>query len=127
MSGAVLLAFCLWMLLTAEFSFANVGIGFGAAVLVSWLPKYRFSALQLLMLLWATVIRLPQALGQAFYIVLWSHDYEYITRLPLQHRRDPWRTFCQIFLITYTPKSLVMSDEEDGCVQVHSLERKDQP
>lgn len=127
MSGAVLLAFGLWMLLTTEFSLVNVCFGVVAAVLVAWLPKYRFSALQLLRLAGATLFRLPQALAQTFWIVLMPHRHERIVPLRLQRPQDPWRTFCEIFLVTYTPKSLVVSDEEDGMVQVHSLERKDSP
>ncbi len=125
MSGAVLLAFGLWMLLTTEFSLVNACFGWVVAVLVSWLPKYRFSALQLLHLLGATLFRLPQALAQAIWIVLMPHGHERTVHLPLQRPQDPWRSFCEVFLITYTPKSLVVSDEEDGIVQVHSLERKD--
>jgi len=127
MSGAMVLAFCLWMFLTSEFSIPNACLGLVAAVLVSWLPKHRFSALQLILLVGSVMIRLPQALGQACWIVLMPHDHERITALRLQHAQDPWRAFCQIFLITYTPKSLVVSDEKDGCVQIHSLERRDLP
>jgi multicomponent Na+:H+ antiporter subunit E len=127
MSGAIVLCFCLWMLLTSAFTLANAVLGLVAAICVCWLPKHRFSALQLMLLVGFAVIRLPQALGQACWIVLRPHEHERITSLELQQAQDPWRAFCQIFLITYTPKSLVVSDEEDGCVQVHSLERKDLP
>lgn len=125
MSGALLLGFGFWILLTADFSVPNVLIGLVGALLVSGLPASRLTARQLLGLLGATVALLPQALAQAFSIVLRTHDHEVITREPLRRPEDPWATFHQVFLITFTPKSLVVSHEEDGRVQVHTLERKE--
>jgi multicomponent Na+:H+ antiporter subunit E len=125
MSGVILLAFGLWMLLTMDVSWLNVGIGLMAAVMVSWLPKYKFSAVQLLLFILLTLLRLPQAVWEALLVVFLSHPYEHIARETLIDTDTPWAVFRQVFLITFTPKTLVISDVDDqGQVYRHTLERK---
>jgi multicomponent Na+:H+ antiporter subunit E len=113
------------MLLTSDFSVSNSLIGLAGAVVVSGLPTVRFTARQLLCLMGATLALLPQALVQSCAMVLRSHDHEVVTPEPLRRPEDPWGAFHQVFLITFTPKTLVISHEEAGRVQVHSLERKE--
>lgn len=125
MSGVILLAFGLWMLLTMDASWLNACIGLIAAVLVSWLPKYKFSAVQLLSFILSALIRLPQAVWEALLVVFLPHPYEHITHETLTDPDTPWTVFCQVYLITFTPKSLVISDgDEHGQVHTHSLKRK---
>ncbi|MDF7825121.1 Na+/H+ antiporter subunit E [Pontiellaceae bacterium B12227] len=125
MTGPVLLAFCIWMLLTAEFSWLNAFIGLAGSMVVGLLNPYRFSARQLIHL-WARVlIRLPQALWEALLIVLLPHRHERIAEQPVDHPESPWSVFSQTFLITFTPKSLVISEERDGRMQLHTVEREE--
>ncbi|MFC1762417.1 hypothetical protein ACFL6U_10105 [Planctomycetota bacterium] len=126
MSGGILLAFGLWMLLTMDTSWLNGCIGLIAAVLVSWLPKHKFSAVQLLFFILSTLIRLPLVVWEALLIVFLPHRYERITCETLKDTDNPWTVFRQVFLITFTPKLLVISDEDElGQVHTHSLERKE--
>jgi multicomponent Na+:H+ antiporter subunit E len=125
MSGPILLAFGIWMLLTADFSWLNAAVGLAGAVMVSLLPKHRFSAGQLLYLILSGLVRLPQALWEAFLVVLLPHRHERFIRQKMIHARNPWAVFCQTFIICFTPKSLVVSGEEEGKVRVHVLERKE--
>lgn len=124
MTGPVLLAFVIWMLFTAEFSWLNALIGLAGSMIVGLLNPYRFSAWQLIRLWAGMVIRLPQALWEAFRIVLLPHGCENLTEQSVDHPESPWSVFSQTFLITFTPKSLVISEEKDGRVQLHSLERE---
>ena len=124
MSGSILLGFGIWMLLTADFTWTNACIGLLGALIVSLLLKHLFSALQLIDLVLSALIRLPQALWETFLIVIIPHRYTRITYQTVDHPDNPWRVFCQIFLITFTPRSLVMSDEKKGQVRLHSLERR---
>ena len=127
MTGPVLLAFGIWMLLTSDFSWLNAGIGLAGSILVSRLHRYRFSAWQLICLLGAALIRLPQAVWESFMIVLLPHRYERVSVRRVTDPQNPWAVFCQTFIITFTPRSLVISEEEEGEVRLHSLERKELP
>ena len=124
MSGPIILAFGLWMLLTAEFSWPNAVVGMLGAIMISRLPLHRFSAWQLLCLLAAALVRLPQMLWESFCIVILPHPHEQISTRRLHHPGNYWAVFCQTFIITFTPRSLVISEEDDGEIRIHSLERK---
>jgi multisubunit Na+/H+ antiporter MnhE subunit len=125
MSGTVLLAFGLWLLLTSDFSWGNIILGFVGALLVSWVPKHRFSAYQLVSLVIGALSCLPVALWQSFSMVFNHRLVECIERVRLKNPTDPWACFRQVFLVTCTPSSLVISDEQEGHVQLHSLKKKD--
>ena len=127
MSGTVLLALGLWLLLTSDFSWGNVFLGLFGAVLVSRISRYRFSVHQLVSLGLGVLRSLPLALWQTLLIVCSPHHIERVKRVPLKHPTDPWACFCQVFLITFTPKSLVISDEHEGHVLLHSVEQKEEP
>lgn len=124
MSGPLLLAFGIWMLLTADFTWPNVLLGLAGAVLVSLMPKHRFSAWQLLYLMLSVLFHLPQALWETLRIVLQPHRYEGTSSHRLFQAGNPWAVFCQTLIICLTPRSLVVSEQKHGQVTVHTLERR---
>lgn len=124
MSGPILLAFGIWMLMTGDFTWPNALVGFAGAVVVSLLPKHRFSAWQLIYLILSLLVRLPQALWETFLIVVMPHRYERIVSHRLVHAGNPWAVFCQTLVICFTPRSLVISEKKKGEVHVHSLEQR---
>lgn len=126
MSGPIILAFGIWMLLTADFSWPNAVVGLLGAVMVSRLPLYRFSAWQLVVLIVSTLVRVPSALWESFRIVLLPHPYEQVSTRKVHHPENRWAVFCQTFIITFTPRSLVVG-EEGGELHIHSLERREAP
>jgi multisubunit Na+/H+ antiporter MnhE subunit len=126
MSGPVMLAFGIWMLLTADFSWPNALLGLIGALLVAPLPKYRFSAGQLLYLILSVLVRLPQAILETFLIVCLPHRYEKRVPCKVAQARNPWAVFCQTLILTLTPRSLVVSAPEKGTVELHRLERKEE-
>jgi multicomponent Na+:H+ antiporter subunit E len=125
MTGPILLAFGIWMLFTSDFSWTNAVIGLAASVLVSLLNRHHFSARQLIGLIGTALIRLPQAIWESFMIVLLPHRHERISTYRMVDPKNPWAVFCQTFIVTFTPRSLVISEEKDGEVRTHSLERKE--
>lgn len=125
MSGPIILAFGIWMLLTADFSWPNALIGLCAATLVAQLPKYRFSAGQFIYLLLSFIVRLPQAIWESVLLVCLPHRHEKTVSYKVAHARNPWAVFCQTLILTLTPKSLVVSDQEKGEIQLHQIERKE--
>ncbi|WP_372808889.1 Na+/H+ antiporter subunit E [Pontiella sp.] len=124
MSGPFILAFGIWMLLTADFSRTNALAGLVAAALVALLPKHRFSAWQLFRLILSVLIRVPMAIWESACIVFIPHPNERISTEKIQHPQNRWSIFCQSFIITFTPRSLVVSEDDDE-IRIHSLEPGD--
>ena len=125
MTGPILLAFVIWMLFTSDFSALNALIGLVGSIIVALLSPHQFSAGQLLGLVVGTLIRLPKAIWESFLIILIPHRYEKISLEKVQDPKQPWSVFCQTFLITFTPRSLVISEEREGKIQLHTLARKE--
>ena len=125
MTGPVLLAFGIWMLFTADFSWLNVAVGLAASFAVSLLNLHRFSAWQLVRLIGTALLHLPVAVWESLCIVLLPHRHERMALRTVRDPGNPWAVFCQTFVITFTPRTLVCSEEEDGQLQLHSIERED--
>ena len=124
MSGPFILAFGIWMLLTADVSWPNIIVGALAALGVSFLPRYRFSAWQMVRLFISILIRIPLALWESFRMVAGSYPNESSSLMNVEQPQNKWAVFCQTFIITFTPRTLVVSEEVDGKVRLHSLEGK---
>jgi multicomponent Na+:H+ antiporter subunit E len=127
MTGPVLLALGIWMLFTADFSWPNVVVGLFASLLVSMLNRHRFSAWQLACLILTALIRLPWAIWESFLIVVIPHRHERVSFRRISDPENPWAIFCQTFIITFTPRSLVVGEEKNGQLQLHSLEKRELP
>ena len=125
MSGPILLAFGIWMLLTSEFSWLNAMIGLAGALVVSMLQPYRFSAGQFLKLAVLTLVYLPQAVGETFLMVFRPHTVERYQTHELKDPDNPWAAFMEVFIITFTPLTLVTSNERNGKIRLHVISRKE--
>ena len=125
MSGPVILAFCIWMLLTADSSWPNVVMGLAASLLVARFFIYPFSALQFFSFLLSFFLRFFQATWEALLILCLPHRYERITRYQVPDARNPWAVFSRAMVLTFTPKSLVIRTREKGVLELHRLERKE--
>lgn len=120
----IILRLAIWFLLTADFSLPNIIIGVAIALL---LPRGATSPSALkdwLRVLWEIVIAIPQAYMEAIEIMLRPHKYEDIVRERVKPCRTPGLVFLDIFLITFTPKTIVVKYHEDGWYEVHRVRRK---
>lgn len=120
----IVLRLAIWFLLTADFSLANILIGVAIALL---LPRGRTcpSALKdWLRVLWEILVAIPQAFIEAIEIMLRPHNDEDIVRERVKPRRTPGLVFLDIFLITFTPKTIVVKYDEEGWYEVHRVWRK---
>ena len=120
----ILLRLTIWFLLTADFSLANIVIGVGIALL---LPRSYTSPEKLkdwLRVLWEIVLAIPQAYIEAFQIMLRPHDEEEIVRQKVPPQRTPGLIFLDIFLITFTPKTIVTRYDKRGWYEVHKVKRR---
>lgn len=122
----LILRLTIWFLLTANFSVANIIIGFCVALLLPG-RKITPGALQdWLRVLWEVIVAIPQAYLEAFEIIFRPHKQEAITMEQVKPRRSPGLIFLDIFLITFTPKTIVLKYHERGWYEVHRVQRRDE-
>ncbi|WP_107666351.1 Na+/H+ antiporter subunit E [Cyanothece sp. BG0011] len=120
----LLLKLTIWFLLTSDFTLANIIIGVTICVL---LPKKLTSPGKLkdwLRALIEVLIAIPQAYIEAIEIMLFPHKEEDITMERVKPRRTPGLIFLDIFLITFTPKTIVLKYHEEGWYEVHRIKRR---
>ncbi|HIK15939.1 MAG TPA: Na+/H+ antiporter subunit E [Leptolyngbyaceae cyanobacterium M33_DOE_097] len=126
MIGHLILRLVIWFLLTANFSLANIIIGVGVSLLLPGLPS-RTSPERLKDLLQGLgkiVAAIPQAYGEAVQLILKPHNHEEIVMERVQSRRSPGLIFLDIFLITFTPMTIVLKYHKAGWYEVHRLARR---
>ncbi|MGF1491508.1 MAG: Na+/H+ antiporter subunit E [Microcoleaceae cyanobacterium] len=120
----LLLRLTIWFLLTADFSLANIIIGICIAFLIP--RRYTNPAVlgDWLRVLWEIIVAIPQAYFEAFEIMLRPHQQEGKTMEQVKPNRTPGLIFLDIFLITFTPKTIVLRYDEDGWYEVHWVRRR---
>ena len=104
----IVLRLAIWFLLTADLSPANIFIGVSVALL---LPRNRTSLGALkdwLQVLQEIIIAIPQAYLEALEIMFRPHNDEDVICEQVKPRRTPGLVFLDIFLITFTPKTIVL-------------------
>ena len=114
----------IWFLLTANFSPANLLIGFAVALLIPrnsvptsvWQDGLRIGR--------EILIAIPQAYWEAWQMILHPHTEEVIELERVKPQRTPGLIFLDIFLITFTPKALVLKYHQAGWYEVHKVERR---
>ena len=120
----IILRLTIWFLLTADLSLANIIIGVAIALL---LPSNYTSPGKLkdwLQVLWEIVVAIPQAYIEAIQIMLRPHNYEDFVRQRVRPRRTSGLIFLDIFLITFTPKTIVTKYDDEGWYEVHRVRRR---
>lgn len=113
----------IWLLLTANLSLANILIGITVALLLprgNTRPDRLKDWLKVLGKIFAAI---PQAYAEAFEMMLHPHKQEDIVLQRVQPRRSPHLIFLDIFLITFTPKTIVLKYHEAGWFEVHRVKR----
>ncbi|MDY7008972.1 MAG: Na+/H+ antiporter subunit E [Cyanobacteriota bacterium] len=120
----IILRLTIWFLLTADLSPANIIIGVSIALL---LPRSKASMGALkdwLRVLWEIIVAIPQAYIEAIEIMLRPHNDEVVVCEKVKPRRTPGLIFLDIFVITFTPKSIVLKYHEQGWYEVHLVQRR---
>ena len=113
-----------WLLLTADFSMMNITIGVLAALL---LPRKKGPRLPLMAWLqgaWKVIKLLPIAYLESFSLLIHAHTEEEVTTSPIGKDRNPWLLFLKIFLINFSPKSIVLQVEKHRSMQIHQIRRR---
>ena len=120
----IILRLIIWFLLTADLSLPNVIMGVAIALI---LPHGKTSAGKLkdwLQMLWKIIKAIPQAYLEAIQIMVRPHNYEDVVRERVKPRRTSGLVFLDIFLITFTPKTIVLKYDEKGWYEVHRVRRR---
>ncbi|MBD0386255.1 MAG: Na+/H+ antiporter subunit E [Nostoc sp. C3-bin3] len=120
----LILRLTIWFLLTADFSVANIIIGISIAFLLPGRPKTPEALKDWLRVLGEIIVAIPQAYIEAFEIIFRPHKYEDVIRERVKPQRTPGLIFLDIFLITFTPKTIVLKYHEQGWYEVHLVRRR---
>lgn len=119
----LILRLIIWFLLTADLSLANIIIGVCIALI---LPRNRTLTAVLsdwLNVLWEIIVAIPTAYSEAIEIMFRPHLKEDTVMEQVKPKRTPGLIFLDIFLITFTPKTIVLKYHEDGRYEVHRIRR----
>ncbi len=119
----IILRLAIWFLLTADLSPANIIIGVSIAFL---LPRSKTSLGALkdwLRVLWEIIVAIPQAYIEAIQIMVRPHNDEVLVCESVKPQRTPGLIFLDIFLITFTPKTIVLKYHGGGWYEVHVVRR----
>lgn len=123
----LLLRLSLWFLLTADLSWANIAIGIAISLLLPKFGPRSYTAPDVLKdwlhIFWEIIVAIPKAYYEAFEMMLYPHSQEEITLEPTRLRRTPNLVFLDTFLITFTPKTIVVKHRPDGLQEVHRVHR----
>ncbi|OKH37846.1 cation:proton antiporter [[Phormidium ambiguum] IAM M-71] len=120
----LILRLTIWFLLTANFSWENILIGVIVAFLLPGLNKTPVVLKDWLNVFRKIILAIPQAYIEAFQIMLRPHTQEEVSMERVKPNRTPGLIFLDIFLITFTPKSIVLKYHKDGWYEVHWIRRK---
>lgn len=122
----IILRLAIWFLLTADYSLPNIIIGIAIAFLLPRGYTSREKLKDWLRALWQIFMAIPQAYLEAIQMMLRPHNQEEIVRQRVKPRRTPGLIFLDIFLITFTPKTIVTKYDEQGWYEIHQVKRKNE-
>jgi multicomponent Na+:H+ antiporter subunit E len=120
----LILRLTIWFLLTANLSVANIIIGVSIALLLPGRPKAPGRLKDWMRALWEALVAIPQAYMEAFEIIFRPHNHEDVTMERVKPGRTSGLIFLDIFLITFTPKTIVLKYHENGWYEVHWVRRR---
>ncbi|MEO1591023.1 MAG: Na+/H+ antiporter subunit E [Cyanobacteria bacterium J06632_22] len=114
----------IWFLLTADSSPINIFIGVCVALLIPQRFTRPSAIKEWLRVLGEIAVAIPIAYKEAVEIMLRPHKREAVTLERVRPSRTPGLIFLDIFLITFTPKTVVLNYREEGWYEVHQVQRR---
>lgn len=119
----LILRLTIWFLLTADLSWPNIIIGVAIAFLLPWGYPSREKFKDWLKVLGQILVAIPQAYAEAIEMIFRPHNREDITMERVKSGRSLSLIFLDIFLITFTPKTIVLKYHQQGWYEVHRVRR----
>ncbi|YAF93915.1 MAG: cation:proton antiporter [Nodularia sp. CChRGM 3473] len=120
----LILRLAIWFLLTSDVSLANIIIGVSVALLLPGRQKVPEALKDWLRVLGEVIVAIPQAYIEAWEIIFCPHNHEDVIRKRIKPQRTPGLIFLDIFLITFTPKTIVLKYHKHGWYEVHEIRRR---
>lgn len=120
----LILRLAIWFLLTSDLSPANIIIGVSVALLLPGRQKVPESLKDWVRVLGEVIVAIPQAYIEAWQIILSSHKQEEVIMERVKPQRTPGLVFLDIFVITFTPKTIVLKYHQHGWYEVHKIVRR---
>ena len=121
MLGHLILRLSIWFLLTSDLSLPNIIIGIIVAFVLPRGYPHREALKDWLRVLGEIIVAIPKAYIEAFEIIIRPHKYEDVILERVAPNRSPRLIFLDIFLITFTPKTIVYKYRQDGWYEVHRV------
>lgn len=123
----LLLRLTLWFLLTADGSWENILMGVGISLLIPKFGPRCYTPPNVikdwLHIVWEIIVAIPKAYIEAFEMIFRPHRREEVICEKSKRRRTPGLIFLEIFLITFTPKTIVVKHHDEGWNEVHWVKR----
>lgn len=123
MSGIlnIALRLIIWFLLTADLSWPNILIGLAIAFILPRNHTRPGRVKDWLKTLFNVFRAIPQAFVEAIQITISPRLHEYTTLEKARSKRTPGLIFLDIFIITFTPKTIVLSYRKEGWFEIHHI------
>ncbi|HEY9879139.1 MAG TPA: Na+/H+ antiporter subunit E [Leptolyngbyaceae cyanobacterium] len=117
----LVLRLIIWLLLTANLSTTNIVMGVIIAFILPHNHQQIGAFKDWLRIVGQVLLAIPRAYLEALELILRPHLQEDITSERVKPRRTSGLIFLDIFLITFTPKTIVLNYQEDGWYEVHRV------
>ena len=120
----IILRLTIWLLLTSDLSVENIAIGIVISLVLPHTHRSIGSLRDWLQALGKIVMAIPIAYIEAIEMILRPHQAEEIEIERVPPNRSSGLVFLDIFLITFTPKTIVCKYNQDGGYEVHRVKRR---
>lgn len=124
MIGQFILRIVIWFLLTANFSITNIIIGVSICLLMPYYRSENVRFKDVLQGIGRIIQAVPQAYIESFEMIWQPHTHEEVLMEKAKYQRSAALVFLDIFLITFTPKTIVLKHHEDGWYSIHRVVRR---
>jgi len=120
----IILRLTIWLLLTSDLSLENIAIGIAISSILPHTQQSIGTLRDWLRALGKILMAIPIAYIEAIEMIFRPHQAEdtEIERVP--PNRSAGLIFLDIFLITFTPKTIVFKYHQDGEYEVHRVKRR---
>lgn len=120
----LILRLTIWFLLTADFRLPNILIGIAIALVIPRGKSFSGTLRDWLQEIVQVLKAIPQAYIEAVEIMFRPHNQECFVRRKVKPKRPLALIFLDVFLITFTPKTIVVKYDESGWYEVHEVRKK---
>lgn len=120
----IILRLTIWLLLTSDLSVENIAIGIAISSILPHTHQSIGTLRDWLQILSKILMAVPLAYIEAIEMILRPHQAEDVKIERVPPNRSSGLVFLDIFLITFTPKTIVYKYHQDGGYEVHRVKRR---